>query len=283
MEQKMCDKTINLFIQELSDKQPVPGGGGASALVGALGVALLNMDAIYTTGNEKFKDVEEEIKEQIKKYNELIIYLKELVQGDADAFYPLSQCYKMPRNTDEEKRLKREALEENLYNAAMIPLQIMEKSYEALCLVDRLIRIGNKNLIGDVATGAVFLESALKGASLSVFANTSSMKNEDNIKMINEKFGGFDLVFIENGAYSDGWPYVHMKPEESAQVLKDLKAKLGVPVHWGKFDLSYHAWDEPIKRFEKAATKLEINYATPMIGEFFSAQNPPRKKWWDEI
>ena len=74
MEQKMCDKTINLFIQELSDKQPVPGGGGASALVGALGVALLNMDAIYTTGNEKFKDVEEEIKEQIKKYNELILY-----------------------------------------------------------------------------------------------------------------------------------------------------------------------------------------------------------------
>lgn len=187
MEQKMCDKTINLFIQELSDKQPVPGGGGASALVGALGVALLNMDAIYTTGNEKFKDVEEEIKEQIKKYNELITSLKELVQGDADAFYPLSQCYKMPRNTDEEKRLKREALEVNLYNAAMIPLQIMEKSYEALCLVDRLIRIGNKNLIGDVATGAVFLESALKGASLSVFANTSSMKNEDNIKMVNEK------------------------------------------------------------------------------------------------
>ena len=128
MEQKMCDKTINLFIQELSDKQPVPGGGGASALVGALGVALLNMDAIYTTGNEKFKDVEEEILEQIKKYNELIVSLKELVQGDADAFYPLSQCYKMPRTTDEEKRLKREALEVNLYNAAMIPLQIMEKS-----------------------------------------------------------------------------------------------------------------------------------------------------------
>ena len=75
MEQKMCDKTINLFIQELSDKQPVPGGGWASALVGALGVALLNMDAIYTTGNEKFKDVEEEILEQIKKYNELIVSL----------------------------------------------------------------------------------------------------------------------------------------------------------------------------------------------------------------
>ena len=105
----------------------------------------------------------------------------------------------------------------------------------------------------------------------------------EHFKMINEKFGGFDLVFIENGAYSDGWPYVHMKPEESAQALKDLGAKLGVPVHWGKFDLSYHAWDEPIKRFEKAATKLELNYATPMIAEVFTVQNPPRKKWWDEI
>lgn len=102
-------------------------------------------------------------------------------------------------------------------------------------------------------------------------------------KMINEKFGDFDLVFIENGAYGDGWPYVHMKPEESAQALKDLGAKLGVPVHWGKFDLSYHAWDEPIKRFEKAATKLELNYATPMIGEVFTAQNQPRKKWWEKI
>ena len=78
MEQKMCDKTINLFIQELSDKQPVPGGGGASALVGALGVALLNMDAIYTTGNEKFKDVEEEIKEQIKA---ITIHVAENVQA----------------------------------------------------------------------------------------------------------------------------------------------------------------------------------------------------------
>ncbi|WP_459879460.1 MBL fold metallo-hydrolase [Campylobacter concisus] len=105
----------------------------------------------------------------------------------------------------------------------------------------------------------------------------------EHFKMINEKFGGFDLVFIENGAYSDGWPYVHMKPEESAQALKDLGARLGVPVHWGKFDLSYHAWNEPIRRFINAAEKLELNFATPMIGEAFSVQNPPRKKWWDEI
>lgn len=181
----MFDKTISQFLNELADKKAVPGGGGASALVGALGVALLNMDAIYTTGSEKYQDVEEEMKIQIDKYQRLINELKLLIQADADAFYPLSLCYKMPRNTEEEK--KAEALEENLYNAAMVPLSIMEKSYEAILLSARLIEIGNKNLIGDVGTGLVFLESALKGASLSIFANTSSMKNEENIKKINEK------------------------------------------------------------------------------------------------
>lgn len=184
---KMFDKTISQFLNELADKKAVPGGGGASALVGALGVALLNMDAIYTTGSEKYQDVEEEIKIQIDKYQRLINELKLLIQADADAFYPLSLCYKMPRSTEEEKKAKAEALEENLYNAAMVPLSIMEKSYEAILLSARLIEIGNKNLIGDVGTGLVFLESALKGASLSIFANTSSMKNEENIKKINEK------------------------------------------------------------------------------------------------
>ena len=66
MEQKMCDKTINLFIQELSDKQPVPGGGGASALVGALGVALLNMDAIYTTVMKNLKMLKKKLKNKLK-------------------------------------------------------------------------------------------------------------------------------------------------------------------------------------------------------------------------
>lgn len=187
MNDKMFDKSISVFLKELADKQPVPGGGGASALVGALGVALLNMDAIYTTGAEKYKDIEEEMQELIKKYNYLIEELKSLIQADADAFYPLALCYKMPKTTEEEKQLKAQALEENLYKAAMVPLSIMEKSYEAITLSARLLEVGNKNLIGDVATGLVFLEAALKGASLSIFANTSSMKNEENIKTINDK------------------------------------------------------------------------------------------------
>lgn len=198
MQEKMYEKSISLFLDQLKDKQPVPGGGGASALVGALGVALLHMDAIYTTGNEKYKDVEEEILLQLEKYSVLIEDLKELVQKDADVFYPLSKCYSMPRNTDEEKRLKRQALEENLYKAAMVPLAIMEKSYDASILIERLTDIGNKNVIGDVATGAVFLQAALKGASLSVFANTSYMKNEENIKNINEKAFKFLKEGLEN-------------------------------------------------------------------------------------
>ncbi|KXB44395.1 hypothetical protein HMPREF3188_01290 [Tissierellia bacterium KA00581] len=196
MQEKMCEKNISTFLNELKDKQPVPGGGGASALVGAIGVALLNMDAIYTTGNEKYKDVQEEILLQLEKYSLLIEELKELVQKDADAFYPLSKCYKMPKNTEEEKKLKKEALEENLYKAAMVPLDIMEKVYNVSFLVERLTEIGNKSVIGDVATGAVFLQGALKGASLSVFANTSFMKNKENVNNINQKA----FKFLDQGS-----------------------------------------------------------------------------------
>lgn len=187
MQEKMYEKSISSFLYQLKEKQPIPGGGSASSLVGALGVSLLNMDAIYTTENEKYKNVEKEILTQLSKYSVLIEDLKELIQKDVDAFFSLSKCYKMPCLTDEEKNSKKEALEENLYKAAMVPLNIMQKSYEAILLIERLREIGNKNLISDVATGAVFLEAALKGASLSVFCNTSLMKNQENKNNINNK------------------------------------------------------------------------------------------------
>lgn len=187
MQEKMYEKSISSFLYQLKEKQPVPGGGAASSLVSALGVSLLNMAAIYTTENEKYKDVEKEILSQLNKYSFLIEDLKELIQQDADAFFSLSKCYKMPYATEEEKKSKKEALEENLYKAAMVPLKIMEKSYEAILLINRLNEIGNKNLISDIATGAVFLESALKGASLSVFFNTSLMTNQENKNSINTR------------------------------------------------------------------------------------------------
>jgi len=103
----------------------------------------------------------------------------------------------------------------------------------------------------------------------------------DEFKRIGERYGPFDIAFIENGAYNDDWQNVHMTPEDSAQAAIDLQAKLFFPIHWGKFDLSVHPWDEPIQRATMAAAKLQMPIATPLVGEVFTLDAAPSKRWWE--
>ncbi len=109
-------------------------------------------------------------------------------------------------------------------------------------------------------------------------------------KKIGALFGGFDIAFIEDGAYNKRWQQVHMLPEQSAQAGIDIGAKIVLPIHWGKFDLSTHQWTEPVKRIKKAlkqyndtiSEQQQIQLATPRIGEVFSLNNFPKLEWWEE-
>lgn len=104
---------------------------------------------------------------------------------------------------------------------------------------------------------------------------------DDHFKEIGEKHGPFDIAILECGQYNQWWPYIHMMPEETVQAAIDLKAKWLMPVHWGKFALSLHPWDEPIKRVTEEAAKLNVNVTTPMIGEpVILHKNYPQKRWW---
>jgi len=90
------------------------------------------------------------------------------------------------------------------------------------------------------------------------------------------------LVILECGQYGDKWPFIHMLPEQTIDAAIDLKAKILLPVHWGKFILSTHDWNEPIKRVSKAAIENNITITTPMIGEAVVLNtNYPLNKWWD--
>lgn len=102
----------------------------------------------------------------------------------------------------------------------------------------------------------------------------------DEFKKIGTIYGPFDIAFIENGAYDNSWAEIHMKPEQAVQAAIDLQTKLFFPVHWGKFDLAYHRWDEPIKRAISAAEKHGIPTATPRIGQVFglTAQSVPKQE-----
>lgn len=90
---------------------------------------------------------------------------------------------------------------------------------------------------------------------------------DTHFKTIGEKFGPFDLAILENGQYNEYWKFIHMMPEEVVQAAIDLKAKQLLPVHWGKFSLSIHAWDEPVTRLTNEAKRKGVAFFTPMIGE----------------
>jgi L-ascorbate metabolism protein UlaG (beta-lactamase superfamily) len=105
-----------------------------------------------------------------------------------------------------------------------------------------------------------------------------------HFKEIGEKHGPFDLAILESGQYNEAWHNIHMMPEETVQASIDLKAKTLLPVHWGKFSLSLHPWNEPIERLMKKAEELNVNTTTPLIGEpIIIGENYPAKKWWRSL
>ncbi len=104
---------------------------------------------------------------------------------------------------------------------------------------------------------------------------------DDHFKTIGDKFGPFDLVFLECGQYDSKWPFIHMMPEQTVQASLDLKAKVLMPVHWGKFTLASHPWNGSIERATKAADSLNVKLTTPKIGEpIILDSSYPNEKWW---
>jgi formiminotetrahydrofolate cyclodeaminase len=174
----MLDKSCTQFLEELSSKAPVPGGGGACAYVGAIGMALGSMVGNLTKGKKKYQDVEEDIIELLKKSEEIIENLKGLVSKDAEVFYPLSQAYGLPTTTEEEKQKKDEVLQAALVEASKVPLEIAKTCLDAILLHEEYAKKGTRIAISDVGVGVIFCKSALQGAKLNVLINTKIMKDE---------------------------------------------------------------------------------------------------------
>lgn len=190
----LLEKSCNEFIEELSSKAPVPGGGGASAYVGALGMSLGSMVGNLTLGKKKYADVEEDIRELLIKSQDIIENLKKLVARDAEVFYPLSKAYGMPKETEEEKRIKEETLQNALVDATMVPLEIAKYCLKAIDLHEEFAKKGTSIAISDVGVGVIFCKAALQGAKLNVLINTKIMKDmelkskvESELRSIEEK------------------------------------------------------------------------------------------------
>ena len=177
----------NEFVEVLASKAPVPGGGGASALVGAVGTALGNMVGSLTVVKKKYADVEAEMWELKGKADVLQKELLTLIERDAEVFEPLSRAYGMPRETEEEKAEKARVMEIVLKEACSVPMEIMEKCCEAIDVIEEFAAKGSALAISDAGVGVVFCKAALLGASLNVFINTKSMADKEYAASLNEK------------------------------------------------------------------------------------------------
>ena len=171
-------ESIRKFTSDLSAKLPAPGGGAAAALVGAVSASLNCMVGNFTAGNEKYADAEAEIRELLKKSEEVREELLKLLEEDILAYGNYSKASKLPKITEVEKQVRAKALEAALLDAATVPFNIMLCCYNVLQACKPLAEKGNKNLLSDVGVAAYFAKAALKAAYLNVIVNFLYLKEE---------------------------------------------------------------------------------------------------------
>ena len=182
---ELLNTTIKRFTELTASKAPVPGGGGACALVGAVGIALGNMVGEYTVGKKRYADVEEEIKDLMAKAQDLRRKFLVCIEKDAEAFEPLSRAYAIPKDAPERESV----MEECLRAAAAPPFEILGLCGEALDLLAEFAEKGSAIVISDAACGAAFCRSAMQGAAVNVRINTKAMRDREYAEALDRKAG----------------------------------------------------------------------------------------------
>ena len=171
MAERLTSRSCESFAEVLAAKEPVPGGGGAAALVGALGAALCSMVGNYTTGKKTYAVVEDDVQRMLAQAQDVRLRLLELVEEDAEAFFPLSQAYAIPRDDPQ----RAEVLEQATKGACVAPLEMMRQICKAIELLEEMGEKGSKMLASDVGCGALLCRAALEAASINVFVNTKTL------------------------------------------------------------------------------------------------------------
>ena len=196
----LADKNCREFIEVLASDELTPGGGGASALVGAVGTALGNMVGSLTEGKLQYYEVEEDMERLIDRSEELEKEFLELIEEDEKAFQNLMTAYKMPHTSELEKAKRLAVLTAAKSAACQPPLRIMKRCCEAIDLCAEFAEKGNRNALSDAGVGVLFCKAALQGASLNIYINTKTLADEEYAGKLNDEA---DRMISEYSAKAD--------------------------------------------------------------------------------
>jgi formiminotetrahydrofolate cyclodeaminase len=181
------DLTLKQFLEKTANNEPVPGGGSISALHGAVAAALTEMLANITIGKKNYSAVEETMKLNATKASALRTEFLTDIDRDAEAYNLVFQSFRLPKDTDEQKVLRSEKIQEATKVAAMVPMEVAERAFELLDLISETTRKGNKNAITDGCVAMMTCRTAVLGALLNVRINLASIKDERFVKELSEK------------------------------------------------------------------------------------------------
>jgi len=193
------EQPLQVYLDDLASAKPAPGGGSAAALSGAMAAALASMVARLTLGKTEYAGVEQEIESLIQQTEALRERFQQLVQEDIDAYGRLSASFKMPRDSGAERATRTTAIQARLVEAALVPLEIVERSAELLPLCQRIAEIGNVNVLSDVGIGAMFASSAGAGAGQLVRINLHAMKKLELVSALSNRL---DVALERISVYS---------------------------------------------------------------------------------
>ena len=173
------DMTLGEFIEQAASDSPTPGGGAIAALVGALGGTMAAMAANFTVGKPKYAQYESMMREAIEELNTLIGQLREAVDEDARAFSKISEAYRLPNESDEEKAARKQAVNEALAAAMQVPMSVLRKCGKLVELLPTLAGASNSNLLSDVEVAGIMVEAAARAAMTNVLVNSRQLQGAD--------------------------------------------------------------------------------------------------------
>lgn len=198
---KFCDESIKQFLDELGSDLSAPGGGSVAGLIAALSAALNSMVYSLTVGKKSYMALEDDEKEIINKFQkesqEFTSRSLELMEEDRDNFLKLMDCYKLPKDNEEEKKARTLAIKENTIKSMQAPLVLARESLEFYENLKIMAKYGNKMLLSDLAISAILLHSAIEGSIVNVKVNLSSLRSEEFFEKIDNELRGIMKKSLE--------------------------------------------------------------------------------------
>ncbi|MFO7478710.1 MAG: cyclodeaminase/cyclohydrolase family protein [Methyloceanibacter sp.] len=198
MTAQIKDNKIEEFLDALASQAATPGGGGAAAIIGAMGAALVSMVCNLTIGKKKYAEVETDMKDVLVKAEALRVQLTGMIEDDAKAFDKVMGAYGMPKETDADKAARDAAIQEALKLATDVPLACARAARDVIDLAERASAKGNLNVISDAGVGVLAAYAALRSAALNVWTNARLINDktfaEAKLKELNELLAGAEAA-----------------------------------------------------------------------------------------